>query len=286
MAAKRRSDDGPAGEARRLARTYLSMAYQIAGPAAVTGDQHGSYEVWACTFRLLLAVIRGAKDFKGTLEEALETAEQLRSPEERAGALRAAAEPFLDGEGAPARITATPNEPLRYIRQHIEMAIQIGAPSYNAGDHRGCYEIYACTARLMVGTVEGADEARARLQRAMAQCRDLTDPNQQAWAMRHGFDDVLAGAFGTPVAAGTDVRDYLTGAIRIGAIAYDSGDPRGCYEVYACTARLILNTVDEEEEAKQVLREALLACATESNVSEQAWILRRAFDRVLAADQA
>ena len=28
--------------------------------------------------------------------------------------------------------------------------------AYNAVDHRGCYEVYACTARLMVNTGRGA----------------------------------------------------------------------------------------------------------------------------------
>jgi hypothetical protein len=280
MAARRRSDNGPAGEARRLTRNYLSMAHQIAEPAGSTGDFRGSYEVWACALRLVLGTIRGAKDLKAALTEALETAEELRSPEERAGALRATVEPFLDSEGAPVRITARRDEPLKYIRQHIELAIQIGAPAYNLGDHRGCYEVYACTARLMV-EVEGADEARGRLQRALAQCQEMNDPNGQAWAMRHGFDDVLAGQFGSPVEAGEQVRNYLAGAIRIGAPAYDSGDQRGCYEVYACAARLILHTVEGEEATKQVLREALAECAAENDVSEQAWTLRRAFDRVL-----
>ena len=39
-------------------------------------------------------------------------------------------------------------DPLRVIRSYLALAIQIGAPAYNGGDHRGCYEVYACTARL------------------------------------------------------------------------------------------------------------------------------------------
>src|SRR5262249_21659249 len=79
-------------------------------------------------------------------------------------------------------------------------------------------------------------------------------------------------------------RDHLSGAIRIGAPAYDSADQRGCYEAYACAARLILRTIQGEEAAKGVLREALMQCATENDVSEQAWILRRAFDRIVQGD--
>jgi hypothetical protein len=286
MAARRRSENGSAGEAGRLARAYLAMARQIAGPAAEGGDHRGSYEVWACTFRLLLATIQRGKDVKKALKDALDSTESLQSPDEQAEALRSAAEPFLVGEGAHPHITVGLDQPLRYIRQHIELAIQIGAPSYNAGDHRGCYEVYACTARLMVRVVEGADEAKGRLTRALNRCLELDDSNQQAWAMRHGFDDVLAGAFGAPVDAGEQVRSYLSGAIAIGAPAYDAGDHRGCYEVYVCTARLILHTVEGSEKAKQVLREALVECAPQIDVSEQAWILRRAFDRVLAGEES
>jgi hypothetical protein len=281
--ARRRTDGGSAGEARRLTREHLSLARQVAEPAATAGDFHGSYEAWACAFRLVLGMMRGAKEFKASLQEALDAAEELRSPEERAAALRATAEPLLDGEGARPRITFSRDEPLRYVRQHVELAIQIGAPSYNAGDHKGCYEFYACTARLMQ-RVEGAAGARGRLRLALEQCAGMSDPDAQAWTMRHGFDDVLSGEFGDPVEAAGAVRDYLAGAIRIGAPAFESGDQRGCYEVYACTARLIMRTVQGEEAAKGVLREALTLCATESDLSEQARVLRRAFDRIVRGD--
>ena len=39
-----------------------------------------------------------------------------------------------------------PVNPVEAIRHYLSTAISIGAPSYNYGDHRGCYEVYACTA--------------------------------------------------------------------------------------------------------------------------------------------
>ena len=33
-----------------------------------------------------------------------------------------------------------PADPLTVIRSYLALAIQIGAPAYNHGDHRGCYE--------------------------------------------------------------------------------------------------------------------------------------------------
>ena len=34
-------------------------------------------------------------------------------------------------------------DPLDVVRTYLALAIQIGAPVYNHGDYRGCYEVYA-----------------------------------------------------------------------------------------------------------------------------------------------
>lgn len=82
-------------------------------------------------------------------------------------------------------------DPLEVIRSYLGLAIQIGAPSYNLGDHRGCYEVYACTARMLLKAVKGADEERALLKEALQECATLNDFNQMAWTMRHAFDAIL-----------------------------------------------------------------------------------------------
>ncbi len=84
-----------------------------------------------------------------------------------------------------------PLDPLRVIRAFLAQAIQIGAPAYNAGDQRGCYEVYACTARLLLQTVTGADESKQVLRHALQRCATVVDVNEQAWIMRHAFDAVL-----------------------------------------------------------------------------------------------
>src|SRR5262249_18608702 len=84
-----------------------------------------------------------------------------------------------------------PPQPLAVIRSYLSLAIEIGAPAYNFGDHRGCYEVYACTARMLLQAVEGVDDSKALLQQAVQRCATLTDPNQQAWTMRHAFDAIL-----------------------------------------------------------------------------------------------
>ena len=81
--------------------------------------------------------------------------------------------------------------PLEVIRTYLTLAIQIGAPAYNQGDHRGCYEVYACTARLLLHATEGADEARELLRDALQRGATMPDVGQQAWVLRHAFDTVL-----------------------------------------------------------------------------------------------
>lgn len=84
-----------------------------------------------------------------------------------------------------------PSSPLAAIRSYLALAIQIGAPAYNYGDQRGCYEVYSCTARMLLQAIEGADDAKDILRKAVQRCSTLTDVNQQAWTMRHAFDAVL-----------------------------------------------------------------------------------------------
>lgn len=84
-----------------------------------------------------------------------------------------------------------PSDPPGVVRTYLAMAIQIGAPSYNHGDHRGCYEVYACTARMLIKAIKGAEAEKKVLRRALERCATMNDVNDQAWTMRHAFDDLL-----------------------------------------------------------------------------------------------
>ncbi|MBY0527577.1 MAG: hypothetical protein K2R98_29540 [Gemmataceae bacterium] len=84
-----------------------------------------------------------------------------------------------------------PASPLAVVRHYLATAIQIGAPSYNCGDHRGCYDVYACTARMLIHSIEGADEAKDVLRKALQRAATVGDVNEQAWIMRHAFDSLL-----------------------------------------------------------------------------------------------
>jgi hypothetical protein len=85
-------------------------------------------------------------------------------------------------------------DPASVVRTYLALAIQIGAPSYNQGDHRGCYEVYACTARMLLRAIKGADAEKKVLKRALEHCPTMNDVNDQAWAMRHAFDSLLGKA--------------------------------------------------------------------------------------------
>ena len=72
---------------------------------------------------------------------------------------------------------------VQVIRSYLALAIQIGAPAYNYGDQRGCYDVYACTARMLLHVIEGAEEAKQTLRDALQRASTLGDVARQAWIM-------------------------------------------------------------------------------------------------------
>jgi hypothetical protein len=256
----------------------LQAAAELGGRAAEAGDPAGAYDLCAAAARLARRVrgLSEVADFR--LERALDEAESLPDPADRAAAFRKAFDSLLpDAEPAP-----PPEQPLAAAQRFIELAISIGAPAYNLGDRKGCYEVYACTARMILATLAGTDAGQPRLRQALDECAALKDHDKQAWAMRHGFDAVLemGGPAGPALAPGA-VRQLLAMAIQIGAPAFNLGDSRGCFEVYACTARLLLNSPPVANEVKDHLRTALQEAAVLPDVARQAWVLRHAFDALL-----
>lgn len=87
-----------------------------------------------------------------------------------------------------------PSPPIAAVRAYLSLAIRVGAPAYNAGDHRGCFEVYACAARYLIHSVKGADAATNALAAALHRCATEVDVNTQAWVLRRAFDAVLNAA--------------------------------------------------------------------------------------------
>ncbi len=261
------------------ARPILATALRLAALASGHGDHEGGHALAACAARLARKV-RGlgeVADFR--LERALDAAEAEAAPAAQLASLREGLEALL---GDTDEDEPDVGEPLARAQSLIEQAISIGAPAYNTGDLRGCYGVYSCTARAILAILPGLPEpAAARLRGALEACRRMTDPDEQAWAMRHAFDAV-AGLGGTAEGvAPARARDTLAVAISIGAPAFNLGDHRGCYEVYACTARLLVNSPSMPADVRDPLRHALERASTEPNVTRQAWIMREAFDALL-----
>jgi hypothetical protein len=103
--------------------------------------------------------------------------------------------------------------------------------------------------------------------------------------MRHAFDAVGEMGGGAAGIALGEVRALLSRAISIGAPAFNLGDHRGCYEVYACTARLLANSAAVPDAEKNLLREALARASVILSVTRQAWVMREAFDTILSAPE-
>jgi hypothetical protein len=261
------------------ARPLLSTALRLGERATGTGDPAGAYALLACAARLARKVrgLSEVADFR--LERALESAEGETEPEAQLEELQSGLESLI---GEEVEAPPLPDSPLAAAQALIGQAISIGAPAYNTGDHQGCFDVYSCTARAMLATIPELPEAAAnRLRAALNEAAELDDPDAQAWAMRHGFDavgDMSGTGEGVPP---QQLRVMLSMAIAIGAPAFNGGDHRGCYEVYACTARLLVNTSATPEPMKDALRRALTEASVVPNVTRQAWIMREAFDALL-----
>lgn len=264
------------------ARGWFAAAMKLTCPAALA-DAAGCLEVFACVIRLALAEGQVSTLTEQKLTRAVVEADLATDPAARSTVFRDVFVQLLGKE--PDDESEEDDDPLILAQDYIETAISIGAPAYNAGDHHGCYEVYACTARMVLASVEELPiVAAGRLKAALDQATRLSDPNRRAWAMRHGFDDVLGMVPKNPepVAPEQVVPIFLKLAIQIGAPAFNAGDHRGCYEVYACVARLMLRTVAGADDTKDTLRDALQDAALTPDVTEQAWIMRRAFDEVIS----
>ncbi len=96
-------------------------------------------------------------------------------------------------------------------REAIEQTIILGAPTYNAGDHSGCYALYRKRSEEIVKQAQDPIAVTSRLEAALARAATRNNPTDAAWDMRYGFDDVLLCE---PVAANADPIAYEIAAYR------------------------------------------------------------------------
>lgn len=267
------------------ARELLSTALQLGKRAAESGDAPGCFELCSCAARLARRIkgLSEIADFR--LEQSLDRAGVESEPKLQAEIIRSAIEDLVEPDEEEEE-DSLPEDLLQGIKSVIESAISIGAPAYNTGDQQGCYEVYACTARMILATMNPPDAVVQKLREALNACSRLDDPNEQAWTMRHAFDAIGEIGGPAPSLSPQEVQLYLALAIRIGAPAYNVGDHRGCYEVYACAARFLVNATSIPDDVRDTLRSALEKASTVQNVSRQAWVLRVAFDSLLPSSDS
>jgi len=92
---------------------------------------------------------------------------------------------------APASAAIPPVDPT--LLEVIRRAIMLGAPTYNEGNHAGCYQIYrdAADEQLRTRAPSLGPATVARLSVALARADSAASPTLRAWTMRHAFDDLL-----------------------------------------------------------------------------------------------
>ncbi len=274
------------------ARLPLATALTLGPAMLATGDPRGAHEVYDCAARLLLNAVPSGPLHAATVA-AMEAADFEPDPATRAELLQTLfLEALGDGLADATDSAENPDDadeggPLDRAHGVIVKAISLGAPAFNQGNHRGCCEVYAATTRLVLAAAATPALARERLERALAESAGVSDEHRKAWLLRDGLDGVLAlttGGASGPRITPRDVRILISMAVQIGAPAYNLGDHRGCYEVYATTARLILQVARDAERERVILRAALQSAAVVADATEQAWVLRRAFDAILGSD--
>ncbi len=80
--------------------------------------------------------------------------------------------------------------PTRKAMAVIELAIERGAPLYNAGNREACAAIYELTARSLLNGFSDvlAEDVQDRLRKALRDIRKDHRADSQAWTLRHALD--------------------------------------------------------------------------------------------------
>jgi hypothetical protein len=249
-------------------------------PADKGGDHSGCYQVLACVARLALAALAPGERKSQRLNLALYHCREHTIPAQQAWLMRIAFEEVL-GTPPADHLDCLPDpgdNSLRLFRAVLQVAIQIGDLASQTGDANGCWEVYACTARLLLAQVSGAYAAKRLLCKAQQQCMNTPDVSDRAWFLRTAFDEALRGK---PSGALAGMQAHLSAAIDLGVEASHAGNDRGCYELYACVARLIVDSVAGAGQVKDDLQAALDEC---DDLEDSARVkrLRDVFDAILS----
>jgi prefoldin subunit 5 len=188
------------------------------------------------------------------------------------------------------------------VYSEISAAIDFGAPAYNKGDHKGCYDRYRATGEKILENCS-LKGVRQKLRSAVELANKQPSFTKQAWTMRHAFDAILRGDIDTSDFTDTDKKELakstradddddpaemgykkacreISAAISQGAPTFNEGDHEGCFNTYKQVAEKILKECTVAG-VKRELHSALETVSKQASATKRAWTLRHAFDAIL-----
>jgi len=223
------------GGAAKTMKATIGDAIEIGAPAYNEGDHARCYREYQRTAEGVLCRVTSSavqtvvrKALAKAAEEASKTtaASGRPGPTEAAWTMRHCFDSLSGGAADPPLKVDAPVLPFpSSTKDAIRKAIRKGAPTYNEGDHLGCFHLYRRTAELIVGCVKpDNNDGKAVLERFRTALRKAgaeaergggDGVTQAVWTMRRAFDETVEAAIGD--------------AIEIGAPAYNEGGHAGCY---------------------------------------------------------
>jgi hypothetical protein len=209
-----------------------------------------------------------------------------------------------------------PAESMRKIDEAIGAAIEVGAPTYNRGDHRGCFEVYEHMTREIDRTVPRCTKIRAALMKGIEIAATRDDFTGKAWAMRDAFDGALevidrklstlssktegsregAPSFvprrdvphheaalldGCSNEALAETERGIARAIQVGAPLYNQKNAEACFRIYQSVALDLKSSLERCDGPKRALAAGLARAKEEKTFEAKAWAMRDAFDAIL-----
>lgn len=311
-----------AGMSYKDACSEISAAIDFGAPAYNKGDHKGCYERYREAGDKILknCTLKGVRQ---ELRSAVELADKQPSFTKQAWTMRHAFDAILCGDIDTSDFTDSDKEELakstgadddpeemgyKEACLEISAAISRGAPTYNEGDHSGCYNIYRQAAEKIVERCSVA-VVQQKLRLALYLAEKQPSFTDRAWTMRHSFDAILRGIFvilsgavgddddeeGEEAAANgegaaanegekgmsyEEACEEISAAISRGAPLYNEGDHEGCFNTYKQAAEKILEECTVAG-VKRELRSALETASKQASSTMRAWTLRHAFDAIL-----
>ncbi len=89
------------------------------------------------------------------------------------------------------------------VEQIISEAISVGAPTYNQGNHIGCYRVYEGAAyKILYKYGSKCKDVKNTLEDALEKSYGDYSASEKAWIMRMAFDKIL----GVPTRTGETIK--------------------------------------------------------------------------------